>query len=65
PPYKPAVDPTPGHVAEVARDQREPAAGAWAREVERAAFGPAPPDAAEEARIRDAEPGAPGGGHGR
>ncbi len=65
PPYKPGVDPTPGHVAEVAQDQREPAAGAWAREVERAAFGPAPPDAAEEARIRDAEPGAPGGGHGR
>ncbi|MEZ4226742.1 MAG: hypothetical protein R3B13_37705 [Polyangiaceae bacterium] len=65
PPYQPEGDPTPAQVAEVAGDRRDEVARRWARDVERAAFGPASPDAAEEARIRQAEPGSEGPGRER
>ncbi len=65
PPWKPKADPTPAQVAQTARERRDGATRNWAQNVERAAFGPNPPDAAEEARIRQAEPGASAGGRER
>lgn len=50
-------DPTPGHVATVARARHAQDVGDWAEEVERAAYGPEAPDADAEGRIRAREPG--------
>lgn len=49
-------DPTPHHVAKVARDRHAEDVALWAGEVERAAFGPDAPDAEAEDRIREQEP---------
>jgi len=55
-------DPTPGHVASVARGRHAEDVGDWARSVEHAAFGPEPPDEDEERRIHDQEPAWRGAG---
>jgi hypothetical protein len=49
-------EPTPGRVAEVARDRREPKVAAWAEAVERAAYGPDALGAESEQKIREDEP---------
>jgi len=56
-PWSRPGDATPGHVAGVAQPRRAEDVGAWARAVERAAYGPEAPDADEEGRIREQEPG--------
>jgi hypothetical protein len=54
-PWANGDEPTPGDLATVARDQREPAIAEWAQEVEAAAYGPEPPDEPREAAIRERE----------
>lgn len=49
-------DPTPGHVAGIARDRAAPEVARWARGVEQAAFGPAPPGEEAERELGEAEP---------
>lgn len=55
-PWQSPNDPTPGHVIRAARSRRAEDIGAWAEEVERAAFGPEAPDAEREREIQDREP---------
>lgn len=55
-PWAAPGDPTPRHVASIARARRAEDVAVWAGEVERAAFGAEPPDAEEEDRIREQEP---------
>jgi hypothetical protein len=55
-PWADKGEPTPGHVARIARDRRARDVEAWAQAVERAAYGPEPPDEGEEARVRENEP---------
>lgn len=50
-------DPTPGHVATVARARHADDVGTWAEAVEQAAYGPEAPDAEAEGRIVAREPG--------
>jgi len=60
-PWTAPGDPTPRHVASVARSRRAEDVAGWATEVERAAFGAEPPDAEAEERIREQEPAWRGG----
>lgn len=55
-PWTAPGDPTPRHVASVARERRAEDVAAWANEVERAAFGAEAPDAEVEERVREQEP---------
>jgi hypothetical protein len=55
-PWQSPTDPTPGQVIRAARSRRAEDIGAWAEEVERAAFGPEAPDAEREREIQDREP---------
>jgi hypothetical protein len=56
-PYKAVAEPTPGEVAAIARSHQEPMVNEWARGVEDAAYGAAPPDAAVERSLIEREPG--------
>jgi hypothetical protein len=60
-PWSTPGDATPGHVARVARARHAADVGRWAESVERAAYGPEPPDESDEERITTAEPGWRGG----
>jgi hypothetical protein len=55
-PWTAPGDPTPRHVASVARSRRAEDVAVWAGEVERAAFGAEAPDAETEDRVREQEP---------
>lgn len=55
-PWSAPGEPTPRHVASVARSRRAEDVAHWAGEVERAAFGAETPDAEAEDRIREQEP---------
>lgn len=55
-PWNTPGDATPRHVASVARSRRAEDVVVWAGEVEQAAFGPSPPDAEVEERVREQEP---------
>ncbi|MCK6535114.1 MAG: hypothetical protein L6Q84_19245 [Polyangiaceae bacterium] len=55
-PWTTPGDPTPRHVASVARARHADDVALWAGEVERAAFGADAPDAEVEDRIREQEP---------
>jgi hypothetical protein len=55
-PWHQEPDPTPGHVARVARGQRGDAVALWAERVEAGAFGPDPVDYRSEKEVRDMEP---------
>jgi len=50
-PWDVAPTPTTGHVRQVAERHHEPAVGAWAAEVEQAAFGPSSPSEPEVAEL--------------
>ena len=56
-PYSQPLDPTPGEVAAVGERQGEPAVAEWARGIEGAAYGPAPPSADLEESLVKREPG--------
>lgn len=56
-PYTQTPEPTPGEVAETAEGQRDPDVAAWARGIEDAAYGPAPPDDGVERSLTEREPG--------
>jgi hypothetical protein len=56
-PWTQPGDPTPGHVARVARARHAQDVEGWAESVENAAFGPEPPDADVEQEVREREPG--------
>ncbi len=60
-PWGAAGEPTPGHVAQIARREQKGAISEWARAVENAAYGPDPVDESVErsvlAREPDREPG--------
>lgn len=49
-------EPTPGQVARAAERHEAPLVREWAQAVERAAYGPEPPDLEEEQRVRAQEP---------
>jgi hypothetical protein len=55
-PWNERSEPTPGHVARVARERRAGDVADWAQAVEKAAYGPEPPDEIEEGRVREREP---------
>jgi hypothetical protein len=55
-PWSDRGEPTPGHVARVARERRANEVADWAQAVERAAYGPEPPDELEEGQVRQREP---------
>lgn len=55
-PWHQEPDPTPGHVARVARGQRGDAVALWAERVEAGAYGPDPVDHRSEKEVRDMEP---------
>lgn len=55
-PWHQQPDPTPGHVARVARGQRGDAVARWAERVEAGAYGPDPVDYRSEKEVRDMEP---------
>jgi hypothetical protein len=55
-PWADAGEPTPGHVVRVAKDRRARDVEGWAKAVERAAYGPEPPDEGAEAEVREREP---------
>ena len=58
-PWHEAPEPTPAHVAQVARARRRrgDAVAAWAEGVERLAYGPEPVDRRSEREVQDLEPG--------
>ncbi len=56
-PYSQPVDPTPGEVADAGDRQGDRAVAEWARGIEGAAYGPAPPSATEEQSLIKREPG--------
>ncbi len=60
-PFSDPSEPTPGHVAEVARARRAEDVERWARAVEQAAYGPEPPEERDEERVREREPTWQGG----
>jgi hypothetical protein len=55
-PWTDRGEPTPGHVARVARERRAGQVQAWAEAVEQAAYGPEAPEEADEQRVREREP---------
>lgn len=55
-PWKTEGDPTPQQVARTARRRQANDVAHWADAVERAAFGPEPPDEAAEHKVRGREP---------
>lgn len=56
-PYSRPLDPTPAEVAEAGERQGDHAVAEWARGIENAAYGPAPPSAHEEQSLIKREPG--------
>ena len=56
-PYAELNDPTPGQVAATADLHSERGVSRWARGIEQAAYGPAPPDAKTEQSLLQGEPG--------
>jgi len=56
-PYAPPIDPTPGEVASIGEHQGDRAVADWARGIEGAAYGPAPPSADMEQSLIKREPG--------
>jgi hypothetical protein len=55
-PWSDVGEPTPGHIAKIAKDRRARDVEGWAQAVERAAYGPEPPDETAESAVRDREP---------
>jgi hypothetical protein len=55
-PWGAAGEPTPGHVAQIARREQKGAISEWARAVENAAYGPDPVDESVERSVLDREP---------
>lgn len=55
-PWHDGREPTPGQIARAAERRGTPEVREWAEAVERAAYGPEPPDLDEEQRIRAREP---------
>jgi hypothetical protein len=55
-PWGAAGEPTPGHVAQIARREQKGAISEWARAVESAAYGPDPVDEDVERSVLDREP---------
>jgi hypothetical protein len=55
-PWAGALEPTPGAIAGLARERDHVVVERWARAIEDAAFGPAPPDEPRERALHEAEP---------
>jgi hypothetical protein len=55
-PWMGTSEPTPAHVADVARQQERHATRAWARDVEQAAYGPISPNEATESMLASRTP---------